>query len=462
MLPSTGARSRLSLPSWDFESRFDFGDDMLIDRYGLAVSTTKADARDAYVEGVDLLLTVYPGAAAAFDRAITADPAFALAYVGRARAFQLAGKLEAMRADLATASSLAEGASAREQSQIDVFRHLFAGQPVAALTAIRAHMQTWPRDALVLSLAANQGGLIGMSGLSGREQDLADFLDGLAPHYGEDWWFEAHRGMALSEIGRHDEARPMIERSLAQYRRNAYGAHAFAHLCYETGERDEGIAFLRDWLPIYDRGGGLFGHLNWHLAVFELHAGNLEDGLRLYTEAFCADDHRGAIHQKLSDSAAFLWRSELAGYPRDPARWAKLKDYAREKLPRPGMSLADWHVGLTYAATGDDAALEGWIKAIEDLATAGRYPSGSIIPQVARAFAAYQRGDHAKAIDLIERILPERERIGGSRAQGDLVEATLLQAYLAAGRDAEARRLAAARRAGPAGLPVSGIERTFA
>ena len=37
--------------------------------------------------------------------------------------------------------------------------------------------------------------------------------------------------MALSEIGRHDEARPMIERSLAQYRRNAYGAHAFAHLC---------------------------------------------------------------------------------------------------------------------------------------------------------------------------------------------------------------------------------------
>ena len=435
---------------------------MLTDRYGLAVSTTNAAARDAYVEGVDLLLTVYPGAAASFDRAIAADPAFALAYVGRARASQLAGKLEAMRADLAMASSLADGVSARERSQIEVFRSLFAGQPVAALAALRAHVQTWPRDALVLSLAANQGGLIGMSGLSGREQDLTDFLDGLAPHYGEDWWFEAHRGMALSEIGRHDEARPMIERSLARYRRNAYGAHAFAHLCYETGERDAGIAFLRDWLPIYDRGGGLFGHLNWHLGVFELHAGNLEDGIRLYTEAFCADDHRGAIHQKLSDSAAFLWRSELAGHPRDPARWAKLKDYAREKLPRPGMSLADWHVALTYAATGDDAALEGWIKAIEDLANAGRYPSGSVIPAVARAFAAYQRGDHATAIDLIEPMLPERERIGGSRAQGDLVEATLLRAYLAAGRDAEARCLAAVRRAGPDRLPVTGIEGTFA
>ncbi|TAJ85520.1 MAG: tetratricopeptide repeat protein [Reyranella sp.] len=429
---------------------------MLTDRYGLTVSTTDAAARDAYVEGVDLLLTVYPGAAASFERAIAADPAFALAYIGRARASQLAGKLEAMRADLAMASSLAEGVSARERSQIDVFARLFAGQPVAALAALRAHVQTCPRDALVLSLAANQGGLIGMSGLSGREQDLADFLDRLAPHYGEDWWFNAHRGMALSEIGRHDEARPMIERSLGQYRRNAYGAHALAHLCYETGERDEGIAFLRDWLPLYDRGGGLFGHLSWHLGLFELHAGNLDGGLRLYTDAFCADDHRGAVHQKLSDSAAFLWRAELAGHPHDSARWARLKDYAREKLPRPGMSLADWHVALTYAATGDDDALEDWIRAIEELAGAGRYPSGSVIPAVARAFAAYRRGDHATTIDLIEPILPERERIGGSRAQGDLVEATLLHAYLASGREAEARRLIADRRPGPAGLPVSG------
>lgn len=435
---------------------------MLSDRYGLALSTTSAAARDAYVEGVDLLLTVYPGAAASFDRAIATDPEFALAYIGRARAAQLAGRLEAMRTDLGTASSLAERLPTRERSQIEVFLPLFAGQPVAALAALHAHVQTWPRDALVLSLAANQGGLIGMSGLSGREQDLADFLDGLAPHYGEDWWFEAHRGMALSEIGRHDEARPMIERSLAQYRRNAYGAHAFAHLCYETGDQDTGIEFLRDWLPIYDRGGGLFGHLSWHLGLFELHAGNLEGGLRLYTEAFCADDHRGAIHQKLSDSAAFLWRSELAGHPRDPARWAKLKDYARDKLPRPGMSLADWHVALTYAATDDDDALDGWIEAIEELASAGRYPSGSVIPAVARAFAAYRRGDYATAIDLIERMLPERERIGGSRAQGDLVEATLLQAYLASGRNAEARRLAVARRTGPAGLPVTGMDRTAA
>ena len=48
---------------------------MLTDRYGLSVSTVSAAARDAYVEGCDLLMTVYPGAAVALERAIAADPA---------------------------------------------------------------------------------------------------------------------------------------------------------------------------------------------------------------------------------------------------------------------------------------------------------------------------------------------------------------------------------------------------
>jgi hypothetical protein len=431
---------------------------MLTDRYGLTVSTASPAARDAYIQGVDLLLTVYPGAAAAFERAIAADPGFALAHIGKARAHQLSGDLPAMRDSLAAAQALSGEGSARDVSHIEVFHRLFTGQSTAALAAIRAHVDTWPRDALVLSLAANQGGLIGMSGLPGREQDLVDFLALLAPPYGDDWWFNCHYGMALSEIGQHDAARPRIERSLAQERRNAYGAHAFAHLCYETGERDSGIAFMRDWLPVYDRNGGLYGHLTWHLGLFELHAGNVEAGFRLYNDAFSADDHRGAVHQKLADSVAYLWRSELAGQPRDPARWAKIQAFARAKFPRPGMSLADWHVALAHAAAGDDAAFQSWIQAVEELAQAGRYPSGSIIPSAARGFAAFQRGDYASTIDLIEPILSERERMGGSRAQVDLVEATLLRAYVCSGRPEEARRLLANRRPGPAGLPVAGLE----
>ena len=46
---------------------------------------------------------------------------------------------------------------------------------------------------------------------------------------------------------------------------------------------------------------------------------------------------------------------------------------------------------------------------------AGRYPSGSTIPTVARAFAAFQRKDYATAIDLIVPMLPEVSHSRGAR-----------------------------------------------
>jgi hypothetical protein len=91
-----------------------------------------------------------------------------------------------------------------------------------------------------------------------------------------------------------------------------------------------------------------------------------------------------------------------------------------------------------------------------DLAAQRRYPSGSYLPELARGFAAFEKGDFAAAIDAFAPLAGENERIGGSRAQHDLIEFTLLKAYLNAGRLAEARRLLAARRPGASGVPVSG------
>ena len=51
---------------------------MLTDRYDLPLSTTSSAARDAYVQGSESKLTMYPGAIEAFDRAIEADPGFAV------------------------------------------------------------------------------------------------------------------------------------------------------------------------------------------------------------------------------------------------------------------------------------------------------------------------------------------------------------------------------------------------
>ena len=432
---------------------------MLTDRYGLRLSTTSTDARDAYVEGCDLLLRMYPGAAEAFERATLADPEFALARAGRARALQLGGNVAGARDAIAAARGALGGRMPeRDASHVEVFDHLVGGKPVAALEALRRHVASWPRDAMAVSLAANQTGLIGISGSPTREQDQLDFLAMLAPRYGDDWWFNSHYAFALSELGHQSAARPLIESSIAQCPRNGYAAHTMAHFHYENGEAEEAMAFLRSWLADYPREGFLYGHLSWHLAIVRLQAGEFTEGLRLFDTGFAGEDHPGPALVKLLDAPSFLWRAELAGHPRDGARWEALHGFVRRLFPRPGLPYADWHIALVDAVAGDPVQAEARIAEMEEMVRDGRYPAGHTVAALARAFIAFDRRDHDAAIAGIEGVFAERERMGGSRAQIDLVEFTLLKAYLAAGRHEDARRLLAARRPGPRGIPVAGLD----
>jgi hypothetical protein len=159
----------------------------------------------------------------------------------------------------------------------------------------------------------------------------------------------------------------------------------------------------------------------------------------------------------MSDGAAFLWRSELAGHPRDPAAWRALYEYATSALPSPGSGLADLHVILAQAVMGDDAGLASRSRRMEAMAREGRYPSGSYLPTLSRGFAAFERGDLCAAIEALAPLAAENERIGGSRAQHDLIEFTLLRAYLEADRAEDAQQLLSARRPGASGVAVAGL-----
>jgi tetratricopeptide (TPR) repeat protein len=427
------------------------------DQYDLALSTASRAARDAYVQGCDLALTLYPGAAAAYDRAIAADPSFALAHAGKAQVLMRQGNVAAARAALAAARDARAGLGERESSHIAFFDLVFAGQTDAAIAALHTHLAAWPRDALVVATAANPNGLLGASGRVGQKHQIAVLMDSLAPHYGADFWFLAYHAMALSEDGQLAAARPKIEQSVEANPNNAHGAHGFAHICYESGEPDTARNYLSAWLSSYPRDGFFYGHLSWHLSLCELQLGNWAEALRLYQDAIALGRHSGGPQQQMSDATAFLWRSELAGHRRDAAAWRAMYEYASRALPRPGSGLADLHVILAQAVIGDDDALTARARLMKDLAREGRYPSGSYLPALARGFAAFEQGDFSAAIEALAPLAAESERIGGSRAQHDLIEFTLLKAYLNANRLEEARRLLSVRRPGASGVPVAGV-----
>ena len=134
-----------------------------------------------------------------------------------------------------------------------------------------------------------------------------------------------------------------------------------------------------------------------------------------------------------------------------------MHDFATSAFPRPGIAFSDMHIALAEAVAGNHAALEARERQIDELARNGRYPSGPLVPAVSRAFAAFEREDFSAAIDAFEPIAGELERIGGSRAQLDLVEFTLLKAYLGADRLDDARRMLSGRGRGSSSVPVAGL-----
>jgi Flp pilus assembly protein TadD len=150
---------------------------MLTDRYGLPLSTPSSGAQAAYVEGCEAKLTMYPGAVEAFDRAIAADPDFALAHAARAHAMLERGDAAAARASMAAANSLTAGLSEREVSHIAFFDLLAAGDTQGALSALAVHLNAWPRDVLVLATTAFTNGLIGNSGRARQKRTLLELLD---------------------------------------------------------------------------------------------------------------------------------------------------------------------------------------------------------------------------------------------------------------------------------------------
>src|SRR5690242_5056422 len=131
---------------------------MLRDRYELRLSTASSAARDAYVAGCEAKLTMYPGAIELFDRAIAADPGFALAYADNAHALLERGDPAAAHASMASANSLTVGLSAREASHIAFFDLLVAGDAEGALSELYAHLDAWPRDTVVLGTTAFTNG----------------------------------------------------------------------------------------------------------------------------------------------------------------------------------------------------------------------------------------------------------------------------------------------------------------
>ena len=411
------------------------------DRSGLPLTTRSVRAVEAYVEGVDRLLAAQPGADRSLELALQADPRFALAHIALARVRQLRMQGTEAREMAGRARALLADVTGRERGHVETIARAIEGDAAGALAAVAEHCAAHPRDALVLHLNFGAFGLISFAGRREHDADMLAFLERFVGAYGDDWWFRFAHGWANTEAGRIAEGRALMEQAFALNPRNANAVHGLAHVFYEEGDSAAGVDFVSRWLPGYERVGSLHCHLTWHIALAELVRGDVararaafEDGIRARVTP------QAPPANVLTDGVSLLWRFFLDGEPVAAAEWAEIAGFARERFPGVAPHFHELHCAMAWAAAGEWGLYERRLAELRDRVEKGMVPAGAAVPALAEGFGAFVRGDYAGAARAIEPFADDIVRVGGSHAQQDVFEETLVAAWIRAGEADKAAR----------------------
>jgi hypothetical protein len=136
---------------------------------------------------------------------------------------------------------------------------------------------------------------------------------------------------------------------------------------------------------------------------------------------------------------AFLLRAGFSGFPVPGDYWQDASDYASTHFGKPGVSFADAHAAIAHVMAGNDETLRRQQQNLDG-------PAMDQVKFVADAFSAFRDSRWQDAVDALAPVMSSHERLGGSRAQRDLLELAVATALRKLGKDDEANRLLSMRR----------------
>jgi hypothetical protein len=209
--------------------------------------------------------------------------------------------------------------------------------------------------------------------------------------------------------------------------------HAVAHVMQMQGRFDDGSAWLRQHQPAWGQGNGFACHLWWHKALFRIEAMDLAGVLRLVDGHLSGEALQITLNRV--DAASMLWRLHLLGAD-VAARCRALADGWDLDPARAGFyAFNDLHAVLALLGAGDLHGAEAWVArcaervlAGEDLKRDNHAMAREVGLPLMRGLLLLARGDADGAVDALYPARQQAQRFGGSHAQRELIDQTLLAA----------------------------------
>lgn len=416
----------------------------ITDLHGQAL--TGADSVTA--AGWDALLretTLYAGdPLGGADTLIEAAPRFVMPHLLKAWMLLLSTETQAVpmaRAALDSVRALPR--NAREEGHLAALDHLAEGRWWVASRVMEDVAIDHPRDLLAL-LGGHQ-----LDFFTGHSRMLRDRILRATPawHPSMPGWHSVQGMLAfgLEETGDYAGAERAGRLAVESERRDGWARHAVAHVLEMQGRQEEGIAWLRADVASWSEGSFFAVHNWWHLALYHLELGDTETVLELVDGPVTGGDP--PVMLELVDMAAMLWRLQLRGVQLGD-RWHRLAERFAQ-IWEPGFyAFNDLHALMAFLGAGCTEKARAAIEAAAEAAE-GQGDQAGAARQVAlplmRGFAAFHEGHYDAAIRAIRPVRSGAASFGGSHAQRDVIDLTLIEAALRGGQHALARSLAAER-----------------
>ncbi len=419
---------------------------MLTDARGCPTSTLSSAFLQQYEQALELSVSYELDPLATIQKAIEADPTFAMGHSLRAGLAIMAtdrGALPMLSESIETIEALGRRANDRERAHAAAARSWLQGDFAGCIQRYGDILLDHPHDLLALQVAHVGDFFLGASSmLRDRVAQVLPTWDTSTPGYG---YVLGMYAFGLEETALYSRAEDIGRRALDINRRDAWAVHAVTHVMEMQGRLRDGI----DWLSARENdwsvNNGFAVHNWWHLALFNLEAGNFARVLELYDQRI--RPMPSEVPLEMIDATALLWRMELRS-ANVGDRWQKLAACWEPFAEHSYYAFNDAHAVMAFVAAGRTDLAQRAIAAMERRA-AGSDTNAAMTRDVglplAQAVAAFAAGRYGDAIALLQPIRAIAHRFGGSHAQRDLIHLTLVEAALRARHGRLARALIAER-----------------
>jgi tetratricopeptide (TPR) repeat protein len=413
------------------------------DRWGAPLQTGGDAGVPLFDEAVEGLLSLYGEPVAAAQAAVAADPDLVLGHILAAYFALYRTSPDGVRAAEEILGALDHAACTRTEREIlhlRAARAWAAGDWDEAAHSLERALLHDSQDLLALKVAQD------LYFFLGKTRDLQSVVTRVLrawPAQKRGWGYvQGMYAFGLEENGDYAQAELFARAALHHNPRDVWAGHALAHVFEMEGRIEEGVQFLAESVPNWS--SSFFAvHTWWHQALYHLEQAEYDAALALYDGPIRG--LRSLEWVDLIDAASLLWRLSLNGVDVGQ-RSATLAADLERVIGAPTYIFNDWHAIMAFG-------LAGRVDLGEQLVSGNRrHAVGTNRAVAARAgiallegFSSFAAGRFDRAIDLLTEVRPWAHVVGGSNAQRDVVDLTLIAAATRAGEHGMARQLVAER-----------------